>query len=495
VRLFADLVDRLFHASSDTAKAALLVDYFARAPDPDRGTAIALLLDLAAFPRLSPAMMRRLGAERLDPALFEMSHAFVGDLAETTALLWPARISNRQTPALHDVLDTLNVASGADLVETIEPWLDTLEATERWVLLKLAGRRLNAGVSPQLIRSSLAALGGVPVGRVEEIWHAQTPPFTRLFDWLEGRAGQPSSLGGLAFAPVMRTSPAGPALLHRLDPSEFAAEWMCAGRRVQVCAAGARRMVFAANGDDVSGDHTEILGAVNFAAVLDGVVTEPGGVLRVFDLLAEAGEDLRDRPLSERRVRLETLVAGGAAPVIRLHPWLRFRGAEDLRALHGNCRCSGAKGLVLKRRDRGYTAGSRGDDWYSWRRDPLIAKAVLMYLQRPDGGASGPEATFGAWRNGSGSQELVPIARAPLDPSAADLGGLDTWIRDHLVKRYGPVTEVAPELVMELAFDAVEPAARRKAGLVLTEARVTAIDWGASAKKAEGLADLESLVG
>ena len=58
MKLFADLVDRLDLAARDDDKVALLADYFRRAPDPDRGAAISLLLDEAQFPRLSPAMTR-----------------------------------------------------------------------------------------------------------------------------------------------------------------------------------------------------------------------------------------------------------------------------------------------------------------------------------------------------------------------------------------------------------------------------------------------------
>ena len=89
MRAFADLLDALIYTRSRNAKLKLIGDYLKATPDPDRGWAMAALtgdLDLKA---VKPAVIRAMVDERVDPVLYRMSRDFVGDSAETIALLWP----------------------------------------------------------------------------------------------------------------------------------------------------------------------------------------------------------------------------------------------------------------------------------------------------------------------------------------------------------------------------------------------------------------------
>ena len=497
MKLFADLVDRLDLAARDDDKVALLAAYFRRAPDPDRGAAISLLLDEVAFPRLSPAMTRKLGAGRIDGHLFELSQDFVGDLGETTALMWPARASNRECPRLGEVLEDLAEAPRADLIEVIEPWLDTMKATERRVLLKLAGRRLGVGVSAMVVRRALALLGGVPVAEIEEIWHAQEAPFLRLFDWLEGRGERPKPATGHGFLAMVLERTVAPSEVNDLDLSHYVAEWRWGGARIQVSASGTDRRIFSENGDDITKEHPEAFEGFDAEGVFDGVLLEArdGSSPRVgfLDLLIDGARDLRASPLEVRRARLETVFRGLDGRWFSLSEILPVHDAESLAGYRADCRAQGALGLVLRRRDGRYVAGSHADDWLLLRRDPLEADLVLMYLNHRAGARSsaGAEATFGAWRDGADGPELVPVAKAKLARSHDPDGALDKWISGHATKRFGPVTEVAPGLVVRLVFDAVEPARRRKADLFLRAPEVVSIAWGSPVDMATRLEVLE----
>src|SRR5262249_51002854 len=86
---FAALLDRLAYEPGRNAKLRLLTDYFAATPDPDRGWALAAITGALSFRHAKPGVIRALIAERTDPALFEMSYDYVGDLSETVALMWP----------------------------------------------------------------------------------------------------------------------------------------------------------------------------------------------------------------------------------------------------------------------------------------------------------------------------------------------------------------------------------------------------------------------
>ena len=91
MKRFARLLDQLSYQSQRNAKLRLVADYFASAPDPDRGYALAALTGDLVFRHAKAGLFRELAAARTDPMLFGLSYDYVGDLAETVALIWPQR--------------------------------------------------------------------------------------------------------------------------------------------------------------------------------------------------------------------------------------------------------------------------------------------------------------------------------------------------------------------------------------------------------------------
>ena len=87
---FAHLLDRLAYEPRRNAKMRLMADYFRHTPDPERGWALAALTGALKLPQAKPGLIRGLVEERADPVLFGLSYDYVGDLAETVALMWPA---------------------------------------------------------------------------------------------------------------------------------------------------------------------------------------------------------------------------------------------------------------------------------------------------------------------------------------------------------------------------------------------------------------------
>src|SRR5271168_98306 len=167
MRAFADLLDRLSYTPSRNAKLVLMRDYLRAAPDPERGWALAALTGDLSFDAAKPAFIRKAVEARMDPLLFRWSYDYVGDLAETTALVWPARPGANREPELSEVVDALRGASRADVQVLIEGWLDALDADGRWALLKLLTGGLRVGVSARLAKQALADLGDVAVGDIE----------------------------------------------------------------------------------------------------------------------------------------------------------------------------------------------------------------------------------------------------------------------------------------------------------------------------------------
>ena len=198
---FSHLLDRLLYAPQRTVKLKLMADYFTHAPDPDRGIALAALSGVLQLKSAKPGLIRQLGMQRVDPELFGWSYDFVGDLAETVALIWPERPTNRSSPRLGDIPYRLADLKSSEAGEQLESWLDTLDATGRWALLKLVTGGLRVGVSARLAKTALGKAFGVSADDIEEIWHGLEPPYRPLFAWLEGRAPRPDMSNRAVFRP------------------------------------------------------------------------------------------------------------------------------------------------------------------------------------------------------------------------------------------------------------------------------------------------------
>ena len=518
---FAELLERLTFTPSRNARIALLRQYFLTAPDPDRGLGLAAIAGELRFATAKSGLIRQLGASRTDPVLFEMSYDYVGDLAETVALIWPAIAGNAAPPALHEVVATLIAAHKPEIPEIVAGWLDASDPSVRLALLKLMTGGLRVGVSARLARVALASLSDtITVDDLEEIWHGLTPPYSDLFAWLEGRGPRPDAEGRPVFRPPMLAHPLETPDLAALKPEDWRAEWKWDGIRVQLFAGPRGRRIFSRGAENVSDSFPEIIAAMEFDAVLDGELlvvrdgevapfadlqrrlnrkvagagllrTHPLGV-RLYDILFDAGEDLRALPFDARRARLETWFARVRPARMQLSELIAFDHFDELAALRVQARSQAIEGLMLKRGDSPYMPGRPRGMWWKWKREPLTIDAVLMYAQRGHGKRSGSfsDYTFGLWRG----NELLPVGKAYFGFTDAELVFLDRWIRNHTVARYGPVQEVERGLVFEVAFDAAQLSPRHKSGVALRFPRIARIRTDKPVEEADRLETLFALI-
>ncbi len=185
---FANLVDELTYTQSRNRKLSLLTEYFLSTPDPDRGWALAALTD--GLPLRIP--LRRLLPEILtdvvDPVLYHLSRDYVGDTAETVALLWPDPVTGQPPVTLDAIVTAFATAPNTSHAEILKGFLDTLSPSGRFALLKLLGGAPRVGVSARLAKLSLAQAFELPITEIEEAWHAGNPPYLALFDWFTGFA-------------------------------------------------------------------------------------------------------------------------------------------------------------------------------------------------------------------------------------------------------------------------------------------------------------------
>ena len=523
MKAFATLLDRLVYSPGRNTKLQLLQDYFRSTPDPDRGWALAALTDGLPFTFPVRRTIMALMDERLDAELFRLSRDYVGDTAETVALVWPDTPDQSDPPRLSEVVSRLGLIDAQELGFVIASWLDRLDATGRWALLKLLTGALRVGVSARLAKTAVANMAGHSVDDVEEVWHALSPPYEPLFAWLEGRAEKPDITGAPVFRPLMLAHALEERELADLDIGEFVAEWKWDGIRVQIAAGRGETRIYSRTGDEIGASFPELISMFRFDGVLDGelLVMRGGEVapfndlqqrlnrksvtrimlerypahVRLYDALIIDGEDLRSLPFVERRKRLERWHAEVRPPRTDLSDLLEIADRDELHRIWSETRGAGIEGLMLKRRASPYLAGRPRGHWYKWKRAPLTVDCVLMYAQRGSGRRSSyySDYTFGAWtRKSDSTVELVPVGKAYSGYTDMELITLDRWIRNNTVERYGPVRAVRPNLVLEVAFDAVQRSPRHRSGIAMRFPRIHRIRWDKPAEEAE---HLESLIG
>ncbi len=529
MRAFADLLSRLSFTASRNAKLTLVRDFLKTQPDPERGWALAALTGELVFDAAKPAMIRKAVEARMDPILFAWSYDYVGDLAETVALVWPARPGANREPDLSEVVDALRAASRTEVPRLLEGWLDALDADGRWALLKLMTGGLRVGLSARLAKQALADVGPVPVAQIEELWHGQAPPYDDLFAWLEGRSERPAADHPGRFRPVMLAQAIDEAVdFDRLDPDDYAAEWKWDGIRVQAISEKGVRRLYSRTGDDIAKAFPDVVEALTFEGVIDGellvlregraasfgdlqqrlnrktvdlklMAEQPAGI-RAYDILADGAEDVRHLPFAGRRGRLEALLLRAGSTRIDLSPLQPFKDWDELATLRANPPPGdpqAAEGLMLKRWDSIYEAGRPKGPWFKWKRDPHLVDAVLMYAQRGHGKRSSfySDYTFGVWDDG----KLTPVGKAYFGFTDEELKLLDKFVRDNTTERFGPVRAVRADrdfgLVLEVAFEGLQRSTRHKSGVAMRFPRINRIRWDKPAREADEIGTLRRMIG
>jgi DNA ligase-1 len=302
---------------------------------------------------------------------------------------------------------------------------------------------------------------------------------------------------------------------------------------VQLVHAGGETRLYSRTGDDISHSFPDIAEAFRVPAVLDGELLVRGeaqgsglevtsaasfnalqqrlgrknvsqkmlgqypAFVRLYDILLDGDDDLRELPWTERRKRLETFAERIDPERFDVSQLIEAQNFDELEELRASARDVAIEGIMLKRRDSPYVAGRRTGLWYKWKRDPLTADCVLMYAQRGSGKRSSfySDYTFGCWTDDPAQGgDLLPVGKAYFGFTDEELRWLDRWIRAHTVQRFGPVREVEKTLVLEVAFDSIHSSTRHKSGLAMRFPRVSRIRTDKPAHEADRIATLKSLV-
>jgi DNA ligase-1 len=543
---FAELLDRLAYEPGRNNKLRLIEAYFREVGDPDRGYALAALTGALSFKHAKPGLIRDLIAARTDPVLFGLSYDYVGDLSETVALMWPtvtppsAGHNHPPPPTLTDVVTTLRTLGKLELPAQLARWLDELDETGRWALLKLVTGAMRIGVSARLAKTAAANLGDKDPHEIELIWPGLSPPYLDLFAWLEGRGERPVNRDPAPFRPVMLAHAIETEDFANLDPADYIAEWKWDGIRVQAVAGRDVRghtvaRLYSRTGEDITKSFPDLLPSLHLPGAIDGEllvmrerrvqsfnvlqqrlnrkVVSPKLIkdypvhLRAYDLLGDDENDLRELPFAERREHLERFIGRLDDPRVDLSPTIVFDSWESLRNARAHPASAGAgedadavEGVMLKRRDAPYLPGRPKGQWWKWKRDPHIIDAVLMYAQRGHGKRSSyySDYTFGVWTAGANGDELVPVGKAYFGFTDEELLQIDRFVRRNTTEKFGPVRHVVHEpdqgLVLEVAFEGLQRSSRHKSGVAMRFPRINRLRWDKPPREADRLETLERML-
>ena len=498
MREFSQLINQLILTRSRNRKIELLNHYFKNTENPDRGLALAILTGNLKIKNISISKIKELIKKEIDPELFDLSYDYVGDLAETIALIWPYKQKGK-VPKLNFIIDELENSSTTNITKLIKKYLSIFSENERWAFIKLLSGGLRIGVSTRLTKLSLIYNTTIEISEIEQIWHGVVPPYNKLFNWIFGKGAKPEIVVEKVFHPLMLAHPIEKKDFNNLNPTEFFAEWKWDGIRVQLVLFKSKIRIFSRTGDDISNTFPEIQNNENDLVVLDGELLVGNNFkpfkfnklqqrlnrkkvsknhlenfpafVKLYDILFLKNKDLRSLDFSERRSILSEWHDKVQNKFFDLSEIFEFKTWENLKNIKSKkLNKSVHEGLMIKRKTSSYISGRPKGYWYKWKNDPMVVDAVMMYAQRGHGKRSSyySDFTFGLWDQNN----IVPICKAYFGFSNEELEILDKFVRSNTINKFGPVREVEKKFVVEIAFDSVDFSKRHKSGVALRFPRI-----------------------
>ncbi len=528
MREFAQLFQTVDQSTKTNTKVAALAAFFDHAPEADKLWTIALFSGRRPKRAVTTTRLREWAAEvsGVPLWLFEESYGIVGDLAETIALVLPPGTTQSDAGLSHWINALRDVAPTDDETRrrfVLDAWAQ-LSGTERFVFNKLITGGFRVGISQKLMTRALAKATGKPEAelahRLMGAWH---PDDTSWHDLIEAEdAGADASRPYpfyLAYGLEDTPDTLG-------DPMHWRAEWKWDGIRGQLIVRDGQHFVWSRGEELMTDRFPELARAVDFippGTVLDGelLVWQPGAdhpesfnalqarigrktvpkkllaeapvVLHAYDVLECEGEDIRQMDFFARRELLEALCVDlpPDAPV-KLSPQLKFTDWAELAHLRDTARDAQAEGLMLKRSHSPYLTGRKKGDWWKWKLDPLTIDAVMIYAQAGHGRRANlfTDFTFAVW-NGN---DLVPFTKAYSGLTDAEFREITAWVRKNTLQRFGPVRQVTPHHVFEIAFEGIQASTRHKSGVALRFPRMSRWRQDKPLQEANTLDDLKEML-
>ena len=527
MKRFANLIEELDSTNKTNKKVAALTKYFKAAPKKDALWAVALLSHRRPPRPVTTTLMRAWAAElsKLPEWLFEESYHIVGDLAETIALLVQKRAVGTP-PSLSQCIEeiiTLKSKKEEEKKKYILKRWQNLENFERFVFNKILTGGFRIGVSQKLMTRALSKAVEIDENILAHRLMGQWSPETISFDELilnpnpEDQISQPYPFF-LAYA-----------LEEGFQKKENVKNWRIEhkwdGMRSQLIVRDGKHFLWSRGEELITDKFPELAtlakilpdGTVVDGEILpykDGIIGDFNAlqkrigrktvskklqkdipvVIMLYDLLESKGEDIRELPLIERQQRLINLykqVKAEQVPLL-LSEVLSFSSWEEVALEREKAAEKRSEGLMIKQKGSPYEVGRKKGTWWKWKSDPKTIDAVLTYAMRGHGRRTNlyTDYTFGLWQEDT----LVTFAKAYSGLTDIEIKKVDQFVKQNTLDRFGPVRQVKPELVFEIAFEGIAISPRHKSGVAVRFPRILRWRHDKKIEDANSLKDLKELL-
>jgi len=527
MRRFAALIEELDSTNKTTKKVAALTQYFKAASKEDALWAVALLSHRRPSRPVTTTLMRAWAAElaQLPEWLFEESYHIVGDLAETIALLVQQE-AKRTPPSLSQCIEEIIALKPKEEEEKkayiLHSW-QSLDNFERFVFNKILTGGFRIGVSQKLMTRALSKAVDIDENILAHRLMGQWSPQTTTFDELilnpnpEDQISQPYPFF-LAYA-----------LEDDFQEKEAVENWHIEhkwdGMRAQLIVREDKHFLWSRgeelitdkfpelacladhlpNGtvvdgellpykDEQIGDFKALQKRIGRKTVSQKLQKDIPIVIMLYDLLEWEGKDVRALPLAERQDLLAKLyhqVKADNVPLL-LSEVMQFSSWKEVALEREKAAEKRSEGLMLKHRDSPYAVGRKKGTWWKWKSDPKTIDAVLTYAMRGHGRRTNlyTDYTFGLWQEDT----LVTFAKAYSGLTDAEIKKVDHFVKQNTLDRFGPVRQVKPELVFEIAFEGIAASPRHKSGVAVRFPRILRWRHDKKITDANSLEDLKQLL-
>lgn len=527
MRDFTALISKIDSTNKTNSKVEHLVEFFNTTSDKDKLWAIALLSHRRPKRPANTTLLRKWASDlsEIPPWLFEESYHITGDLAETIALLVPQKkySENRYLSEIIDIIIELKGKSEKEIEKAIKYiWL-SYSKEEKFVFNKILTGGFRIGVSQKLMTRALSKHLDKPENEVAHRlmgdWDPRSTNFKEMFIEAksEDKASKPYPFY-LAY-PIENK----PKLLGAT--SDWFAERKWDGIRGQIIKRNDEYFLWSRGEDlltDKFPDYMPIFENLPDGVVLDGEVICHNGIKPMpfnnlqtrigrkniskkilqnaparfiaYDVLEFESKDIRETEFAKRREILENIVNNikNLTERIILSPKVKFNSWDQLAEERKRSREYLCEGIMLKRKDSRYGVGRKKGDWWKWKIDPMTIDAVLTYAMQGHGRRANlfTDYTFGLWQEG----KLVTFTKAYSGLTDKEIREVDKFVRKNTIEKFGPVRQVQPQLVFEIAFEGIAESKRHKSGVALRFPRILRWRKDKKSNEANTLKDLKNFI-
>jgi DNA ligase-1 len=191
-----------------------------------------------------------------------------------------------------------------------------------------------------------------------------------------------------------------------------------------------------------------------------------------FDILWLNGRSLLKTPLEERRVLLRDLEL---PPQFRIADVFPAHSAGEIEKRFQEARRRLNEGLMIKDPKSFYTPGARGMSWFKLKKELATLDVVVVVAEFGHGKRNNvlSDYTFAVRDETTG--DLLPIGKAYSGLTDVEIAELTEHFKQNTIADHGRYREVKPEIVLEVAFNSIQPSSRHASGLALRFPRIKAI--------------------